>query len=187
MPMMRSWGSRSGDLAQGTARATAGGRTGTAPGEDPTDGVREIRRTQPEEERGRQACDVRFTGIHPHVWEDPDNRALHREAEDDRQADARETAGNPAEVAATHARCGSGDGEVAAVGRAGLLQLSRASRQRETVSSVPRCGYPVLAADVAPVAVSIGSAWTVWCARWIPSVRISHPYPSVRFDAIHPR
>jgi group II intron reverse transcriptase/maturase len=23
--------------------------------------------------------------------------------------------------------------------------------------------------------------------RWIPSVRISHPYPSVRFDAIHPR
>src|ERR1019366_98211 len=39
----------------------------------------------------------------------------------------------------------------------------------------------------ASVAVSIGSAWTVWCARWIPSVRISHPYPSVRFDAIHPR
>ena len=31
------------------------------------------------------------------------------------------------------------------------------------------------------------SAWTVWCARWIPSVRISHPYPSVRFGAIHPR
>ncbi len=23
--------------------------------------------------------------------------------------------------------------------------------------------------------------------RWIPSVRITHPYPSVRFDAIHPR
>jgi len=23
--------------------------------------------------------------------------------------------------------------------------------------------------------------------RWIPSVRISHPYPNVRFDAIHPR
>jgi hypothetical protein len=23
--------------------------------------------------------------------------------------------------------------------------------------------------------------------RWIPSVRISQPYPSVRFDAIHPR
>ena len=39
----------------------------------------------------------------------------------------------------------------------------------------------------ASVAVSIGSAWTVWGARWIPSVRISHPYPSVRFDAIHPR
>src|ERR1017187_8315952 len=37
----------------------------------------------------------------------------------------------------------------------------------------------------ASVAVSIGSAWTVWCARWIPSVRISHPYPSVRFGAIH--
>src|ERR1039457_5282182 len=69
---------------------------------------------------------------------------------DDRQADARETAGNPAEVAATHARCGSGDGEVAAVGRAGLLQLSRGSWQRETASSVPRCGYPVLAADVTP-------------------------------------
>src|ERR1035438_1968003 len=84
------------------------------------------------------------------VWEDPDNRALHPEAEDDRQADARETAGNPAEVVATHARCGSGDGEVAAVGRAGLLQLSGGSRQRETASSVPRCGYPVLAADVTP-------------------------------------
>jgi group II intron reverse transcriptase/maturase len=24
-------------------------------------------------------------------------------------------------------------------------------------------------------------------SRWIPSVRIKHPYPSVRFDAIHPR
>jgi hypothetical protein len=23
--------------------------------------------------------------------------------------------------------------------------------------------------------------------RWIPSVRIMHPYPNVRFDAIHPR
>jgi hypothetical protein len=23
--------------------------------------------------------------------------------------------------------------------------------------------------------------------RWIPSVRILHPYPNVRFDAIHPR
>jgi hypothetical protein len=23
--------------------------------------------------------------------------------------------------------------------------------------------------------------------RWIPSVRIMDPYPSVRFDAIHPR
>jgi hypothetical protein len=23
--------------------------------------------------------------------------------------------------------------------------------------------------------------------RWIPSVRITHPYPNVRFDAIHPR
>src|ERR1017187_2973074 len=111
MPMMRSWGSRSGDLAQGTARATAGGRTGTEPGEDPTAGVREIRGKQPE---------------------------------------AGETAGNPAEVVATHARCGSGDGEVAAVGRAGLLQLSGGSRQRETASSVPRCGYPVLAAGVTP-------------------------------------
>src|ERR1039458_10737880 len=39
----------------------------------------------------------------------------------------------------------------------------------------------------ASVAVSIGSAWTAWCARWIPSVRISHPYPSVRFDAIQDR
>jgi hypothetical protein len=80
---------------------------------------------------------VDFLGFTPYVWADPDNRALHREAEDDRQADARETAGNPAEVAATQARCGSGDGEVAAVGRARLLQLSRGSRKRETTTSVP--------------------------------------------------
>jgi len=39
-------------------------------------------------------------------------------------------------------RCGSGDGEVAAVGRARLLQLSRGSRPRETASGVPRCSHP---------------------------------------------
>src|SRR5258708_37245642 len=101
-------------LAQGTARATAEGRTGTAPGEDPNDRIRAVRGEQPEAERGREAGDVRFSGIHPHLWEDPDGGTLYRQTEDDRQTDARESAGNPAEDATTDARGGSEDGEVVA-------------------------------------------------------------------------
>jgi hypothetical protein len=49
-------------FAQGTARATAEGRTGTPPGEDPTDRVRAIRRAEPEAERRRETRDVQ-----PHI------------------------------------------------------------------------------------------------------------------------
>jgi RNA-directed DNA polymerase len=44
---------RSRTFAQGTARATAEGRTGTPP-EDPTDRVRAIRRAESEAKRGRE-------------------------------------------------------------------------------------------------------------------------------------
>jgi hypothetical protein len=91
-----------------------------------------------------------FLAFHPHMWEDSDGRALHCQTEDDRQADARQAAGNPAEVAATNARCGSRDREVAAIGRAGLLQLSRGSRKRETAPGIPRWGGTVLAASITP-------------------------------------
>ncbi len=141
---------RSGRLAQGTARATAEGRLRTTPGEDPTDGVRAVRREQSQAERRGKTRDVQFSGLHPHLWADPDDEALSGPTGDDRQADAREAAGNPAAAAAADARSGSGDGEVAAVGRSGLLQLSRGSRKRETAIGFPGCCDSVLAADVEP-------------------------------------
>jgi group II intron reverse transcriptase/maturase len=52
-------------LAQGTARATAEGRTGTTPGEDPNDRIREIRRGQPKAEKREKAGDVRFSRVSP--------------------------------------------------------------------------------------------------------------------------
>jgi hypothetical protein len=59
----------------------------------------------------------------------------------------------------SNARARSGYREMAEVGRAGLLQLPRDTGKWQT---------------------SVAS-------RWIPSPRILHPYPSVRFDAKHPR
>ena len=55
--------------------------------QDAPDRVRAVCRTGPETERGRQARDVRFSGVHAHQREDP-VWALYREAPDSGQAHA---------------------------------------------------------------------------------------------------
>src|SRR5215831_13323064 len=84
------------------------------------------------------------------MWANPDGGTLYRQKENDRQAAAWKTAGDPAEATRTHARSGSGDGEVVAVGRARVLQLPRDSRQWTDPVGIPRCGEEVLVVDVRP-------------------------------------
>ena len=57
---------------------------------------------QPETERRREARDVRFSGIHAYQREGPE-RELRGEAQDDRQADAGQAAGNQAATTQAHA------------------------------------------------------------------------------------
>ena len=50
--------------------------------------------------------------------------------------------------------------------------------------------YLAVVASSGPPQSDGGCDWDRYCAifdRWIPYPRILHPYPSVRFDAMHPR
>jgi len=104
-------------------------------------------RTGPGTKRGREARDVRLSGIHAHQRENPE-RALHREAPDGRQADASEAAGYPAATPCAYARPGGANGRVAQVGRARLLQLPRSTGKPRQPRSVSGTGNTALAQDV---------------------------------------
>ena len=127
------------------------GRTGTAPGEDPTDRVREIRRNQPEngEEKISQRRSIFW--VSPTSAGRTGRRTLHGETEDDSRKRMRaKLQRNPAEVPATNARCGTERPE-SGCGRScrATSTITRFPGKRNG-SDIPRTGDSALAAHITP-------------------------------------
>ena len=77
---------------------------------------------RPETKRRRETRDVRLSGLHAYQREGPKWK-LCAEAQNYRQADAGETAGDETTAASPQTRSGSANRRMASRGRAGLLQL----------------------------------------------------------------
>src|SRR4029077_9432236 len=106
----------------GVAGTTAEVRPGATSGKDPADRVRAEVGKRLEVERGRQTRDVRFSGIHPQLWAKPEG-LFPPTPRDSGQANAGEAASSQTATPDSAACTGSGNREVAEIGRTGLLQL----------------------------------------------------------------
>src|SRR5580698_5308200 len=85
-----------GSIPGATAGADAEVRAGTAPGENADDRVWAIRGGQPEAEKGRETRDLRFSGLHTYLWENPEGQLVYGSTADDQKAAAGQTAGDTA-------------------------------------------------------------------------------------------
>ena len=88
----------------GMAGALAEVRAGATPGQDAPDRVRALRSRKPEAARRGQAGVVRLSGLHAHVWDDPEDRPVHRQAQDDPQTPLCQAPGAEGGASATLAR-----------------------------------------------------------------------------------
>jgi hypothetical protein len=95
---------RRGTLPGADAGAMAEMRAGAAPGADPPDGIRALRRRTTGEARRREAGDLQLSGYHPHLWDQPPDRILHGAPQDDRQAQGSQAPRYPGEAARAQAR-----------------------------------------------------------------------------------
>src|SRR5580658_591229 len=81
-----------GSIPGATAGADAEVRAGTAPGENAVDRVWEVRGGQPEAERRGQTRDLRFSGLHAYLCENPEGQLVYGSTADDQKAAAGQTA-----------------------------------------------------------------------------------------------
>ena len=80
---------------------------------------------------------LRFSGIHAQVRDDPEGQVVHHTTTDGEKAATEQAAGNSAEVTETAKRAVGGGGEMAAIGGAGVLQLSCDTGELCGVGNVP--------------------------------------------------
>ena len=76
---------------------------GTASRENALAGVRTVRGRKPEEARRRETGDVQLPRLHPHLWEEEEQRTLHGPAADDSQTAASEVERGEGRTQTTHA------------------------------------------------------------------------------------
>ena len=150
--MISSWVSGAGGSGTVPGRvrgAAAEVRPGATSGKDPADRIRAEGRRRLEAERWKETGDVRLSGLHSCVWAKPEG-LLSRATPDGGQTNAGEAAGSQTATPDSHARTGGGNREMASIGRAGLLQLSRRTGQWTETASVSRWGQAMLVASLTP-------------------------------------
>ena len=131
-------------LSPRTSGANAKVRTGTAPGQDSLDRVRSVRGRTTREAGSGQAGNVLVLGLHAYLRDDPE-RNVYDQAKVDREAHASEVSANQNATAPHDASIGERRGQVAAISRPRMVQLSRRSRQRPLPGPVSHAGGKTLA------------------------------------------
>jgi hypothetical protein len=102
-----------------------------------------------EKGEGRQARDVRLSGLHAHQREER-VRAVHGEAQDDSQTHAGETAGDEAAAPCAYARSRASDRLMAQVDCAGPLQRLCGTRKPRQSGHIPGADTGTLATCTSP-------------------------------------
>ena len=111
-------------------------RAGAAPGQDPADRVRAVRRPRPVRPGPGQAGDVRLPRLHAHLREVKE-RAVLGQADHDLETDAGEAESGQRPAQAAHASAHSGAGPLAGQRGARAHGLLRRARQRQGNQGLP--------------------------------------------------
>src|SRR5579863_1053470 len=97
----------------------------------------------------RQTWDVRFPGLHPQLWAEPE-RQFYRAPRNGGQTTEGEAEGSQTATPETDACADRGNGEMASIRRTGLLQLPCSTGQRQAVASVSRWDQASVVARTSP-------------------------------------
>ena len=163
---------------------------GTASGQDATDRVWTLRGRTSSETRRRPSRDVRLSGLHAHQRENSARR-LHDPPHDGTE-EIPGQAERPEGEADAEAACGFAAGGFLAAKRATrLVPLLCGAGQLSTPATIPGRGPEAVASHPAtsqPTGPSLSlGALREGLQSWLPSPKIEHPYPEVRFAVDHPR
>ena len=172
-------------------RAVCQVRLGTAPGENAADRIRALRRRAASETRRRPARDVRLSGFHAHQRQDPARR-FHDPPQDVAEEIPGQAGGPEGEaVAETPRRPGAGRRVVAKRAiAAGVSTMRSPATIHACNNSATRSKSMWLRTLRRRSQRGRRLTWEKFaklCKRWLPTPKILHPYPNVRFARQHPR
>ena len=91
-----------------------------------------------------QAGDVQLSRVHPSLWDDPENRSVHRQAPDYPQTTFSQAQSAEGGASASVAHASRATRAVVALGRAGLVQLPRGAGQYRQSERLPQSGSSAL-------------------------------------------
>ena len=132
-----------------------------------------------------QAGDVRLSGLHAHLREDP-GRAVLAAAHHDLEADAGEAERGQGPAQATPARANPRARTVAGQRGTGPSAYYAVPGNVRAVTILPDTGDQALVAALRSRSQRHRLNWDRMnrlATRWLPPARILHPYPDIRFDA----